>query len=122
MRLGDFRKETENLPDDYILDDVMFVIDSPGYYDGRPTEYKDGKIIYTDEPKIRFYMLDYDSEFWDLCDEKKSYEENKESYMNKFVQGKNIDDERWNQFLKVRLEEFDDNWNSKEWQEFMSGE
>ena len=43
MRLGDFRKETENLSDDYILDDIMYIIPMPGYWDGRPNEYKNHK-------------------------------------------------------------------------------
>jgi hypothetical protein len=119
MRLGDFRKETKDLPDDYILDAVMYIIPLPGYYDGRPYEYKDHNIIYTDEPKIRFYMLDFLDQFWDVCDADLSYEQNKSNYMSKFIKGKHIDDKRWEYMISARTKEFDDNWNSKEWQDFM---
>lgn len=120
MRLGDFRKEIKDLPDDYILDHVKYIIPLDGYYDGLPYEYnKECQIIYTDEPKIRFYMIDFLDQFWEMCDENKSYEENKTKYFSKFVRGKNIDDKRWEYMISVRTKEFDDNWNSKEWQDFM---
>lgn len=119
MRLGDFRKDTENLSDDYILDRVMFVLPLPGYYDGRPFEYKDHKIIYTDEPKLRFYMIDFETLFWDVCDENLTYEQNKSKYISKIIRGKNINDEHWNNMMNARLKEFDDLWNSKEWQDYM---
>lgn len=119
MRLGDFRKETEHLSDDYILDNVMFVQSLPGYYDGKPFEYKENKIIYTDEPKLRFYMIDFETLFWDICDVKLTYEQNKSKYMSSIIRGKNINDEHWKNMMNVRLKEFDDLWNSKEWKDFM---
>lgn len=119
MRLGDFRKETKDLPDDYILDDVMFIEALPGYYDGMPYEWKDGQIIYTDEPKIRFHMLIMLDQFWDICESDKTYEENKSIYMSKFVKGKNITKDRWESKMSIVEGEFSKNWNSEEWQKFM---
>ena len=73
MRLGDFRKETEKLSDDYILDDVMFIEDLPGYWDGYLNECKNHKRILRNEQKIRCYMYDSRTKFWDYCDKNKSY-------------------------------------------------
>jgi len=120
VRLGDFRKETKDLPDDYILDDVMFIEALPGYYDGMPYEWKSGQIIYTDEPKIRFRMLDMLDQFWVICESDKTCEHNKSNYMSKFVKGKNITKDRWESKMSIVEREFDKNWNSEEWQKFVS--
>lgn len=116
MRLGDFRKETADSPDDLILDDVLFIQELPGYYDGRPTEHVNHKVIYTNEPKIRFYMFDRETHFWDCCDEKKSFDENYERFISRFERGKNIGDRRWEDYVYYLKNEFRRFWYSSEWQ------
>lgn len=120
MRLGDFRKETEHLSDELILDDVMFIQDLPGYYDGRPTEYVNHKAVYTDEPKIRFYMFDMESTFWDYCDKEKSFDENLQKFLSVFVRGKNIDDTRWDNYVNHIKGAFRKYWYSNEWQSYIA--
>jgi hypothetical protein len=120
MRLGDFRKETANLSDDLVLDNVMWIQDLPGYYDGRPTEYVDHKAVYTNEEKIRFYMFDSETTFWDYCDKDKSYEENLEKFLSVFVRGKNIDDVRWDNYVNHIKGVFRGYWYSSEWQRYIT--
>lgn len=121
MRLGDFRKETADLSDDYILDNVMFIEDLPGNYDGHPIEYKDHKAIYTNQDNIRFYIFDSRIMFWDYCDEHKSYEENLELYLSNFVRGEKVSNERWESYLIIQRKQFDIYWNEIEWQEYRLG-
>lgn len=118
MRLGDFRKETSELSDDYILDGVMFISPLPGHYDGYPIEYKDHKPIYTNQDKIRFYMFDSRNTFWDYIDENKTYEENLELFMSNFVRGEKVSNERWESYLNIQRKQFDIYWNETEWQEY----
>lgn len=121
MRLGDFRKETAELSDDYILDDVMFISPLPGCYDGYPNEYKDHRVIYTNQDKIRFYMFDSRNMFWDYCDEHKSYEENLEKFMSKIIRGQNVSDARWEGYLNIMRNHFETYWNEEEWQDYRLG-
>ena len=119
MRLGDFRKETEKLSDDYILDDVMFIEDLPGYWDGYPNECKNHKRILTNEQKIRFYMYDSRTQFWDYCDKNKSYEENLEIFMSKFERGIHVNDDKWENYLGYMKRKFEEYWNEEEWQNYV---
>ena len=122
MRLGEFRKETEHLPDDYILDDVMYILYMPGYYDGYPNECKNGKAIYTNEPKIRFYMYDTETRFYDVCEANKTYEENLKMFLSAYERGMNISDSRWDNYINHMKVKFDVLWNGEEWKEFLRNE
>lgn len=119
MRLGEFRKLIEGLPDDYILDRVMFADVQPGYYDGRPIDYVDNIALYTCEPKIRFHMFDGESLFWNVCEANKSYGENLIEFLAGFKKGDNIEDHRWHEFLKTQKKIFEDCWNNTDWQEYI---
>lgn len=122
MRLGDFRKETAEYSDDLVLDDVICIDVLPGYYDGRPTDYVNHKAIYTNEEKIRFYMFSSETWFWDACDENESYSQNLERFLSKFVRGKNIEDSRWDEYLKLMNNKFREYWYSSEWQSTLNHE
>lgn len=122
MRLGDFRKETKDLPDDWVLDEVMFIDPQPSYYDGFPCDYVNHKLVYTCENKIRFRIFDPESRLWDICDPLKSYDENLIEYMKVFTRGRGIPDERWENYLGRKRHDFDENWNNSEWQHYMLGE
>lgn len=118
MNLGDFRRETANLPDSIILDDVMFIQDLPSYYDGRPNEIKDNKVVYTGKDKIRFYMFDPKDWFWDCCEVEKTYDENLIEFMDKFVRGPGIENDRWEDYLGHMRDSFNTSWHSREWQNY----
>lgn len=121
MRLGDFRKLIADLPDDYILDNVLDAEVLPGYYDGYPIECisneKEVKYIYTNEPKIRFIMLDLEFTFYDVSDENKTYEENLKFVLNYFVRGSNVSDYKWEWKVNYITDRFYYFWNSELWQE-----
>ena len=119
MRLGDFRKETANLSDDYILDHVMFIQTLPAHYDGLPSEYNEHKSIYQNLPKIRFYIFDSHDWFWDVCENNISYEENLKYYLTKFHRGENIDDAKWNEYITHKKIQFALYWNETEWQKYL---
>jgi hypothetical protein len=124
MRLGDFRKLIADLPDDYILDNVLHAEVLPGYYDGYPTECisneKEVRYIYTNEPKIRFIMLDLELRFYDVCDEEKTYEENLKFVLRYFVRGCDVSDEKWERKIEYITNEFYYFWNSELWKETLT--
>lgn len=113
MRLGDLRKEIEGLPDDTVLDGLMFVDYLPGYYDGRPIEYtKDRDVVYTNEFKLRFYMFEDNMWAWDSFKADKSYEENLMSYLSRYKRGKDIEDSRWDDFIREKTFAFKEEWEN----------
>lgn len=122
MRLGDFRKETAEYPDDTLIDDLMFMQWLPAHYDGRPSEYKDHEMIYQNEPKIRLYMFDSRQWFWDCCESNLTYDENRDIFLKKFKRGDGIEDDRWNRYLMNLKYKFHEYWNEIEWQEYMKEE
>ena len=122
MRLGDFRKETADLPDDTILDGVMYIIPLPSYYDGMPIDYFENKAMYASEPKIRFYMFDNEEWFWEVCQAKLSYDENLIEYLKVYVRGKNIENDIWGKFQFGLRKQFDNFWDSEEWRKYRNNE
>jgi len=119
MRLGDFRKATEGLSDDYILDSVMFAEVLDGAYDGRPIDYVNHTAVYTCENKIKLHMFECESWFWEICEADKTYEENLTEFLKVFRKSDTIEDSRWDEFIKNRKKIFDDLWNNTEWSEFL---
>lgn len=98
MRLGDFRKQTEHLPDDVVLSNLWGIDICQGYYDGYTINLiEDWKVeISNDNKKINIYLHDDETKYHDVRKENLSYEENLEIFLSYYIRGKNISDEQWN--------------------------
>lgn len=114
MRLGDFRKETEHLSDDVVLNGIWCIQILPGYYDGYPHNcIEDWKVEISDEQKINFIPHDYEVKYHDVRDGNLSYEENLEKYLSYFVRGKNITDNCWNRQVEYITTRFKSFWEEE---------
>lgn len=119
MTLGEFREETKNLDDSYILDCVQFVEALPGYYDGYAHQCG-SKNIYTStylcKPKLRFMIKDNKTLFWDVCEDNKTIEENWEIYKGYFnVDSETVSESRAEEYWKFVRQQFDEFYRDPEW-------